>query len=74
MSGYSLHLKNNINKLNDRLKRDKIKKSKSNTKMNNTIIYDKKIGKNLDTKSNTSKINKNIFRIKQIKIKQKNKN
>ena len=47
MSGYSLHLKNNINKLNDRLKRDKIKKSKSNTKMNNTIIYDKKIGKNI---------------------------
>ena len=74
MSGYSLHLKNNINKLNDRLKRDKIKKSKSNTKMNNTIIYDKKIGKNLDTKSNTSKIYTNIFRIKQIKIKQKNKN
>lgn len=72
MSGYSLHLKNNINKLNDRLKR--IKKSKSNTKMNNTIIYDKKIGKNLDTKSNTSKIYTNIFRIKQIKIKQKNKN
>ena len=74
MSGYSLHLKNNINKLNDRLKRDKSKKSKSNTKMNNTIIYDKKIGKNLDTKSNTSKIYTNIFRIKQIKIKQKNKN
>ena len=48
--------------------------SKSNTKMNNTIIYDKKIGKNLDTKSNKSKINKNIFRIKQIKTKQKNKN
>ena len=47
MSGYSLHLTNNINKLNDRLKRDKIKKSKSNTKMNNTIIYDKKIGKNI---------------------------
>ena len=43
MSGYSLYLKNNINKLNDRLKRDKIKKSKSNTKINNTIIYDKKI-------------------------------
>ena len=42
--------------------------------MNNTIIYDKKIGKNLDTKSNTSKINKNIFGIKQIEIKQKNKN
>jgi hypothetical protein len=74
MSGYSLYLKNNINKLNDQLKRDKSKKSKSNTKMNNTIIYDKKIGKNLDTKSNTSKINKNIFRIKQIEIKQKNKN
>ena len=47
MSGYSLHLKNNINKLNDRLKRDKSKRSKSNTKMNNTIIYDKKIGKNI---------------------------
>ena len=74
MSGYSLHLKNNINKLNAPLKRDKSKRSKSNTKMNNTIIYDKKIGKNLDTKSNTSNINKNIFRIKQIKIKQKNKN
>ena len=74
MSGYSLHLKNNINKINAPLKRDKIKRSKSNTKMNNTIIYDKKIGKNLDTKSNTSNINKNIFRIKQIKIKQKNKN
>ena len=43
MSEYSLHLKNNINKLNDRLKRDKSKRSKSNTKMNNTIIYDKKI-------------------------------
>ena len=42
--------------------------------MNNTIIYDKKIGKNLDTKSNKSKIYTNIFRIKQIKIKQKNKN
>ena len=69
MSGYSLHLKNNINKLNDRLKRDKSKRSKSNTKMNNTIIYDKKIGKNLDTKSNKSKIYTNIFRIKQ-----KNKN
>ena len=41
--------------------------------MNNTIIYDKKIGK-IDTKSNKSKINKNIFRIKKIKIKQKNKN
>ena len=77
MSGYSLHLKNNINKLNDRLKRDKSKRSKSNIKMKNeynTIIYDKKIGKNLDTKSNTSKIYTNIFRIKQIKIKQKNKN
>ena len=74
MSGYSLHLKNNINNLNDRLKIDKSKRSKSNTKMNNTIIYDKKIGKNLDTKSNTSNINKNIFRIKQIKTKQKNKN
>ena len=47
MSGYSLHLKNNINKLNDRLKKDKSKRSKSNTKMNNTIIYDKKIGKNI---------------------------
>ena len=44
MSGYSSHLKNNINKLNDPLKRDKSKMSKSNTKMNNTIIYDKKIG------------------------------
>ena len=64
MSGYSLHLKNNINKLNDRLKRDKSKRSKSNTKMNNTIIYDKKSGK----------IYTNIFRIKHIKIKQKNKN
>ena len=74
MSGYSLHLKNNINKLNDRLKRDKSKRSKSNTKMNNTIIYDKKIWKNWDTKSNTSKIYTNIFRIKQIEIKQKNKN
>jgi hypothetical protein len=74
MPGYSLHLKNNINKLNDRLKRDKSKRSKSNTKMNNTIIYDKKIGKNLDTKSNKSKIYTNIFRIKQIEIKQKNKN
>ena len=74
MSGYSLHLKNNINKLNAPLRRDKSKRSKSNTKMNNTIINDKKIGKNLDTKSNTSNINKNIFRIKQIKIKQKNKN
>ena len=74
MSGYSSHLKNNINKLNDRLKRDKSKRSKSNTKMNNTIIYDKKIGKNLGAKSNTSNINKNIFRIKQIKTKQKNKN
>ena len=42
--------------------------------MNNTIIYDKKIGKNLDTKSNKCKIYTNIFRIKQIKIKQKNKN
>ena len=65
MSGYSLHLK----KLNAPLKRDKSKRSKSNTKMNNTIIYDKKIGKNLDTKSNTSKIYTNIFRIKQIEIK-----
>ena len=74
MSGYSLHLKNNINKLNAPLKRDKSKRSKSNTKMNNTIIYDKKIGKNLDTKSNNIKIYTNIFRIKQIKIKQKNKN
>ena len=74
MSGYSLHLKNNINKLNDPLKRDKSKRSKSNTKMNNTIIYDKKIWKNLDIKSNTSKIYTNIFRIKQIEIKQKNKN
>ena len=36
MSGYSLHLKNNINKLNDRLKRDKSKRNKSNTKMSNT--------------------------------------
>ena len=35
--------------------------SKSNTKMNNTI-------KDLDTKSNKSKIYKNIFGIKQIKI------
>ena len=69
MLGYSLHLKNNINKLNDRLKRDKSKRSKSNTKTNNTIIYDKKIGKNLDTKSKKSKIYTNIFRIKQ-----KNKN
>ena len=42
--------------------------------MDNTIIYDKKIWKNWDTKSNTSKIYTNIFRIKQIKIKQKNKN
>ena len=74
MPGYSLHLKNNINKLNAPLKRDKSKRSKSNKKMNNTIIYDKKIGKNLDTKSNKSKINKNIFGIKQIEIKQKNKN
>ena len=59
MLGYSLHLKNNINKLNAPLKRDKSKRSKSNTKMNNTIIYDKKIPKNLDIKSNKSKINKN---------------
>ena len=33
----------------------------------------KKSGKDLDTKSNTSKINKNIFRIKNIKIKRKSK-
>ena len=43
--------------------------NKSNTKMNNTIIYDKKIWKNLDTKSNNIKIYTNIFRIKQIEIK-----
>ena len=42
--------------------------------MNNTIIYDKKIWKNLDTKSNNIKIYTNIFRIKHIKSKQKNKN
>ena len=41
MPGYSLHLKNNINKLNAPLKRDKSKRSKSNTKMNNTIIKTK---------------------------------
>ena len=34
----------------------------------------KKSGKDLDTKSNTSKIYTNIFRIKHIKIKRKNKN
>ena len=37
---------------------------------NNTIIYDKKSGKIC----NKSKIYTNIFRIKQIEIKQKNKN
>ncbi len=73
MLGYSLHLKNNINKLNAPLKRDKSKRSKSNTKMNNTIIYEIKIPKNLVTKSNTSKVYTNIFRIKNIKIKRKSK-
>ena len=55
MSGYSLHLKNNINKLNDRLKRDKNKRSKSNTKMNNTIIKTKIKKKMSNTNTSNNK-------------------
>ena len=55
MSGYSLHLKNNINKLNAPLKRDKSKRSKSNTKMNNTIIKTKIKKKMSNTNTSNNK-------------------
>ena len=55
MSEYSLHLKNNINKLNAPLKRDKSKKSKSNTKMNNTIIKTKIKKKMSNTNTSNNK-------------------